>query len=277
MNTCAVKVIYKYEMLRARETLLQSLVSPVVSTALYFGGGYLFGDMDGERKGSVARETTWSWRVNYGYTGNHNIVPEPMQGNFSESTDVQTNIGGLTLGWLAQSGERVDIYAKAALYRHFPSKAKMFEGLIEFVEDTIFSLANRILAEEKDAVTRCEKLCLLLLGFSEKNPGMTRLLVGDALTGEHARLRVRVSQFYDRIETQLKQILREARLHGQAMTDDQVQTRSSLLLAIVEGRLQQFVRSGFERSPLAQWSGQGAGRRRTSICCTSLRIWLLIV
>ena len=148
--------------------------------------------------------------------------------------------------------------SEAALYRHFPSKAKMFEGLIEFVEETVFSLANRILAEEKDAVTRCEKLCLLLLGFSEKNPGMTRLLVGDALTGEHARLRVRVSQFYDRIETQLKQILREARLHGQSMTDEQVQTRSSLLLAIVEGRLQQFVRSGFERSPLAQWPAQWA-------------------
>jgi outer membrane protein len=75
--------------------------------------------MDGERKGSVAKETTWSWRVNYGYTGDHNIVPEPMQGKFTESDDVQTNIGGLTLGWLAQSGERVDFYAKAALYRHF--------------------------------------------------------------------------------------------------------------------------------------------------------------
>ena len=97
--------------------------SPIVeedfSTAVYFGAGYLFGDMGEQRKGSVAKETTWSWRVNYGYTGNHNIVPEPMQGNFSESDKVQTNIGGLTLGWLAQSGERVDFYAKAALYRHF--------------------------------------------------------------------------------------------------------------------------------------------------------------
>ena len=109
--------------------------------------------------------------------------------------------------------------SEAALYRHFPSKAKMFEGLIEFIEDTVFSLANRILADEKNAVARCEKLC-------------------------------------DRVETQLKQVLREARLQGLAMTDEQVQTESSLLLAVVEGRLQQFVRSGFERSPLAQWPEQ---------------------
>lgn len=97
--------------------------SPIVeedfTSGLYFGAGYMFGDMDGQRKGSVARDTKWSWRINYGYTGEHNIVPEPMQGNFSESNKVQTDIGGLTLGWLAQSGERVDFYLKGALYRHF--------------------------------------------------------------------------------------------------------------------------------------------------------------
>lgn len=146
--------------------------------------------------------------------------------------------------------------SEAALYRHFPSKARMFEGLIEFVEDTIFSLINRIMADEKDALIRCEKLLQLLLGFAEKNPGMTRLLVGDALVGEQARLRERIGRFYNRIETQLKQILREARLQGQAMSDEEVQTRAALLLAIVEGRWQQFVRSEFQRSPLLHWTAQ---------------------
>jgi len=88
------------------------------ASGLFFGGGYFFGDMDGQRKGSVAQETTWSWRVNYGYTGDHNIVPDPMQGKFTKNS-VETNIGGFTLGKLFQSGERVDIYGKLALFRHF--------------------------------------------------------------------------------------------------------------------------------------------------------------
>jgi outer membrane scaffolding protein for murein synthesis (MipA/OmpV family) len=89
------------------------------AAGLFVGGGYLFGDMDGQRKGSVAQETTWSWRVNYGYTGKHNIVPDPMQGKLAQHEEVHTDIGGLTVGRLVQSGERVDIYAKLALYRHF--------------------------------------------------------------------------------------------------------------------------------------------------------------
>jgi len=153
----------------------------------------------------------------------------------------------------AQLAKAVGV-SEAALYRHFPSKAKMFEGLIEFIEETIFSLINKIMQDEKDVVIRCEKILFLVLGFAEKNPGMARLMVGDALTGEHARLRQRISQFFDRVEMQLKQILREARLQGSEMSDEKVAVLSGLFLCMVEGRLQQFVRSGFERLPCGQWS-----------------------
>ena len=100
--------------------------------------------------------------------------------------------------------------SEAALYRHFASKAKMFEALIDFAEDSIFGIVNTIMSQEKNAATRCEKIIRLLLGFSEKNPGITRVLLGDALVGENDRLRTRVSQFFDRIETQFRQVLREA-------------------------------------------------------------------
>ena len=93
--------------------------------------------------------------------------------------------------------------SEAALYRHFPSKAKMFEALIEFAEESVFGLANRILAEEGDATRRCERILTMLLTFSDRNPGITRVLLGEALLGEHERLRARVSQFFDRFETQL--------------------------------------------------------------------------
>ncbi len=89
------------------------------TAGLFVGGGYYFGDTEGRRRGSVANETTWSWRVNYGYTGKYNIVPQPMQGDFKRSDKVNTKIGGLSIGKIVQSGERVDFYAKLALYRHF--------------------------------------------------------------------------------------------------------------------------------------------------------------
>jgi len=147
--------------------------------------------------------------------------------------------------------------SEAALYRHFPSKARMFEALIEFIEDTIFSLVNRILEEHSNAHDRCQQLLAVLLGFSAKNPGLSRILVGDALTGEHDRLRVRITQFYDRLETQLKQILREAEskneLPGHPST-----AIANLLLASAEGRMNQFVRSGFQQSPLERWEQQWA-------------------
>ncbi|PKM43655.1 MAG: nucleoid occlusion factor SlmA [Gammaproteobacteria bacterium HGW-Gammaproteobacteria-1] len=146
--------------------------------------------------------------------------------------------------------------SEAALYRHFPSKAKMFEGLIEFLEDTVFGLVNRILAEEKDVVTRCEKIMGVLLGFSARNPGITRILVGDALVGETERLRVRVGQFYDRIETQFKQVLREGELAGRLPSGAPAAAMAGLLVAAAHGRMAQFVRSGFKRSPLELWEQQ---------------------
>ena len=103
--------------------------------------------------------------------------------------------------------------SEAALYRHFPSKAKMFEGLIEFVEEAVFSRVNAIINEEQSAVARLEKVMVLLLGFAEKNPGISRILNGDALAGETERVRDRVVQFYERLETQIKQILRDAEIH----------------------------------------------------------------
>jgi TetR/AcrR family transcriptional regulator len=146
--------------------------------------------------------------------------------------------------------------SEAALYRHFPSKAKMFEGLIEFLEDTVFGLVTRILAEEKDVVTRCEKIMGVLLGFSARNPGITRILVGDALVGETERLRVRVGQFYDRIETQFKQVLREGELAGRLPSGAPAAAMAGLLVAAAHGRMAQFVRSGFKRSPLELWEQQ---------------------
>jgi len=146
--------------------------------------------------------------------------------------------------------------SEAALYRHFPSKAKMFEGLIEFIEDSIFSLINRILKENDSSLKRCENILSLLLGFSERNPGLTRILTGEVLTGETERLRIRVSQFYERLETQIKQVLREGEMNKELSLTIPVQAQANLLLAVVEGRITQFVRSGFKRSPIEHWNNQ---------------------
>jgi len=146
--------------------------------------------------------------------------------------------------------------SEAALYRHFPSKAKMFEGLIEFIEETVFGLINRILADETDCAGRCEKIMMVLLGFSARNPGISRILMGDALTGETERLRQRIGQFFDRIEIQFKQILREGELAGQLQGKPQVAATANLLLAVAEGKMNQYVRSSFKKSPLAEWEEQ---------------------
>lgn len=146
--------------------------------------------------------------------------------------------------------------SEAALYRHFPSKAKMFEGLIEFIEDTIFSIVNQIMNEQKSASVRTEAILKLVLGFAERNAGITRLLAGDVLVGETERLRQRISQFYERLETQLKQVLREGEMNSELAASLPVQPTANLLLATVEGRLNQFVRSGFKRSPLEHWDDQ---------------------
>ena len=146
--------------------------------------------------------------------------------------------------------------SEAALYRHFPSKAKMFEALIEFSEESVFGLANRILSEEHRATRRCEKILTMLLTFSERNPGITRVLLGEALVGEHERLRERVSQFFSRFETQLKQILREGEQVMEIGPHVNIAAIANLLMAVVEGRMSQFCRSGFERSPMESWEQQ---------------------
>ncbi|MBU2712803.1 nucleoid occlusion factor SlmA [Zooshikella harenae] len=146
--------------------------------------------------------------------------------------------------------------SEAALYRHFPSKAKMFEGLIIFIEDTIFSRVKLILAEEKSAIRRCEQVLTLLLTFTEKNPGITRILTGDALMGETERLRSRVIQLFDRLETQIKQIIREAEIREGLRTNLTLNGAANLLMSAAEGRISQFVRSEFKRSPTDLWSDQ---------------------
>jgi TetR/AcrR family transcriptional regulator len=145
---------------------------------------------------------------------------------------------------------------EAALYRHFPSKARMFEGLIAFIEETLFTRITRILEDEASAARRCEKILALLLAFAEKNPGMTRLLTGDALQGETERLRVRISQLFDRLEAQLKQILREAQIRENLKCAVSPSVMATLLMASAEGRLMQFVRSEFKRLPTEHWEEQ---------------------
>lgn len=146
--------------------------------------------------------------------------------------------------------------SEAALYRHFPSKSKMFEGLIEFIEDTIFTRVNLILKEETKTIARCEKVLTLLLAFSERNPGITRILTGDALAGETDRLRARVAQFFDRLEIQLKQILRDGEIHQGIRPCIPIAIAANLLIATTEGRICQFVRSEFKRKPTENWQDQ---------------------
>ncbi|MED5526140.1 nucleoid occlusion factor SlmA [Gallaecimonas pentaromativorans] len=147
--------------------------------------------------------------------------------------------------------------SEAALYRHFPSKARMFEGLIDFIEESLLSRINLILRDEKDTLTRIHHMLHLLLVFAEKNPGLTRIINGDALQGEQERLRDRIELLFQKLETQLKQVLRERRLReGKAFSVDE-SVLANLLLAFTEGRIGQFVRSGFKHKPTdgfnAQW------------------------
>ncbi|AXQ96696.1 nucleoid occlusion factor SlmA [Pseudoalteromonas piscicida] len=146
--------------------------------------------------------------------------------------------------------------SEAALYRHFPSKARMFEGLIEFIEDTLLSRINLILENEKETRNRIYNILTLLLAFAEKNPGITRILTGDALQGEQERLRERVQSLFEKLETQFKQVLRERKLReGKAFTSEE-SVLANLFLAFVEGKMNQFVRSDFKAKPTAQFDKQ---------------------
>jgi TetR/AcrR family transcriptional regulator len=140
--------------------------------------------------------------------------------------------------------------SEAALYRHFASKAQMFEGLIEFVEQTVFGLVNQITERETQPAARLSKIITMLLQFGEKNPGMTRVMVGDALVFENERLQQRMNQLFDKLESSFKQSLREAAdAAGSATPSVDAQARASALTAFCIGRLHRFARSGFKRMP----------------------------
>ena len=140
--------------------------------------------------------------------------------------------------------------SEAALYRHFASKAQMFEGLIEFIESSLFTLFNQITQGSGDGRDHARRIVLVMLQFAERNPGMTRVMVGDALILEHERLSARMVQLFDRVESQLKQCLREAGdASGSTTATVDAQVRASALTALALGRLQRFARSGFKRSP----------------------------
>ncbi|MDP2143308.1 MAG: nucleoid occlusion factor SlmA [Gallionella sp.] len=146
--------------------------------------------------------------------------------------------------------------SEAALYRHFASKAQMFEGLIEFIEQTVFGLINKIIQEEKSGLQQVDAIVSLLLGFAQKNRGMTRVLIGDALVNEDERLQARINQLLDRIEATLKQSLRIAATQGEMGDAADVGAYANLLVCYVIGRWQQFAKSGFTRDPLAGWTAQ---------------------
>ncbi|MEO8767817.1 MAG: nucleoid occlusion factor SlmA [Nitrosospira sp.] len=146
--------------------------------------------------------------------------------------------------------------SEAALYRHFASKAQMFEGLIEFIEKTLFSLINKLTAEEKSGIRQVDGILSLLLGFARKNPGMTRVLIGDALINENDRLQTRINQLHDRLEMTLKQALRFAVSEREITADLDVSARANVLMCYVTGRWHQFAKSGFKRDPMEYWEVQ---------------------
>jgi TetR/AcrR family transcriptional regulator len=146
--------------------------------------------------------------------------------------------------------------SEAALYRHFASKAQMFEGLIEFIEATLFGLINKLTDDEKSAVRQLEGISALLLGFARKNPGMTRVLIGDALINENDRLQIRINQLHDRLEATLKQALRFGVSEGEISSELDVAAEANLLMCYVTGRWHQFAKSGYKRDPMEHWEVQ---------------------
>jgi TetR/AcrR family transcriptional regulator len=146
--------------------------------------------------------------------------------------------------------------SEAALYRHFSGKAQMFEGLIDFIEQTLFGLINKIVSEEKSGLRQLEATVAVLLGFAQKNRGMTRVLIGDALVSEDERLQLRINQLHDRIEATLKQALRFGVTQRELHAEIDIAAQANLLMSFVAGRWHQFAKSGFRRDPLELWSRQ---------------------
>lgn len=145
---------------------------------------------------------------------------------------------------------------EAALYRHFPSKRKMFEALVGFAEDTVFSRCQLILQEQEDVQVRLKQLLRLVLVFAERNPGLCRVLTGEALSGENEALRKRASQFFERLETQARQILKEGEIRQGLRPYPSAPRAADWLMTFLEGRIQRFVRSGFSRAPSAEFEEQ---------------------
>jgi TetR/AcrR family transcriptional regulator len=151
---------------------------------------------------------------------------------------------------------RLDV-SEAALYRHFASKAQMYEGLIGFVEESVFGLINQISTERESGLKQAHAIAAMLLSFAEKNPGMTRVLIGDALVNENERLQLRINQLHDRLEATLKQSLRLAATQGDIDKDADVAAQANLMLAYITGRWHQYAKSGFKRLPTELWQAQG--------------------
>ena len=149
------------------------------------------------------------------------------------------------------------VVSEAALYRHFASKAQMYEGLIEFIEVSVFSVANKIAEDETDGGKQAAKLVEMLLAFAEKNPGMVRVMTGDALVGEHERLQARMNQFYERFEATLKQALRLPGVDGgRKQSDADVSAQAGLLVRYMIGCLHQYAKSGFAKNPIESYAAQ---------------------
>jgi len=146
--------------------------------------------------------------------------------------------------------------SEAALYRHFRGKAEMFEGLIGFIEQTLFALINKITSEEKSGVRQLETILGILLAFAQKNRGMTRVLVGDALVNEDERLQTRINQLHERLEAVLKQALRFGVSQGEIAQEVDIAAQANLMMSFVMGRWHQFARSGFKRDPVELWAKQ---------------------
>ncbi len=146
--------------------------------------------------------------------------------------------------------------SEAALYRHFSGKAQMFEGLIEFIEQTLFALVNKITTDEKSGTRQIEAIVGVLLAFAQKNKGMTRVLIGDALVHENERLQARINQLHDRLEAALKQAVRFGVTQQEFAADTDAAACANLILSFVTGRWHQYAKSGFRRDPVEFWNRQ---------------------
>ncbi|MCW8879713.1 MAG: nucleoid occlusion factor SlmA [Kangiellaceae bacterium] len=145
--------------------------------------------------------------------------------------------------------------SEAALYRHFPSKARMYESLLDFCEESVFSRINTITAGQHSTQEKCFMVASLVLNFSLKNPGISRILTGEVLLGETQRLKSRVSQLFDKLELSFKQLIRNSAVEQGASTVDSAAS-AKLIASIVEGRIQQYVRSNFSINPMENWESQ---------------------